>query len=75
MLEATTQIIPLFLGGIFGFGVGYAIRDIQQVRKEQKELEKQTHYFIHDARDHLNCRCSLEYLEEEEDEEWGDYDD
>lgn len=66
MLEATTQIISLFLGIIFGFGVGYAVRDIQQVREEQKELEEQTITWVHDARDHLNCRCTVTFPEEDE---------
>ena len=67
MLEANYEMIILLLTWLDGGAcIGYIIRDFMQIRKEQEELEK--HYASYVV-DHLNCRCSLEYPEEDDEDD------
>ena len=68
MLEATYEIIismiSMFLAGTM---LGLFLKDYQHTRNKIKEAEKQ--YVTWNVPDHVNCRCSIEYPEERDEDE------
>lgn len=68
MLEATYEIIismiSMFLAGTM---LGLFLKDYQHTRNKIKEAEKQ--HVTWNVPDHVNCRCSIAYPEDGDDDE------